>query len=64
MVLSKHAKSGLGDKKSLNEQVLKDIETNRQLLQNIKNSRLCWLGHNMRHGCLLSGVLEGKIQEK
>ena len=48
----------------LNEEVLCLMQEQRSLMQVIKQRQANWIGHVLRHDCLLKTVLEGKIEGK
>jgi len=47
-----------------NEEVLCLVQEQRSLLQVIKQRQANWIGHVLRHDCLLKTVLERKIEGK
>jgi hypothetical protein len=47
-----------------NAQVLEQVNEERHLLKSIKQRRLRWVGHVLRHGGLLRDVIEGRIEGK
>jgi len=47
-----------------NEEVLCLVQEQRSLMQVIKQCQANWIGHVLRHDCLLKTVLEGKIERK
>jgi hypothetical protein len=47
-----------------NEEVLREIGEKRQLMKQIKLRKGRWIGHILRHQCLLLRILEGKIEGK
>ena len=47
-----------------NEEVLCLVQEQRSLTQVIKQRQANWIGHVLRHDCLLKTVLEGKIEGK
>lgn len=50
------------DEKVRNEEVLKRIGEDRQILNKIKSRKMNWLGHVMRRECLLRTVVEGMVE--
>jgi len=47
-----------------NEEVLSLVKEQRCLVHVIKQRQANWIGHVLRHDCLLKTVLEGKIEGK
>ena len=47
-----------------NEEVLFLVQEQRSLMQVIKQRQANWIGHVLRHDCLLKTVLEGKMERK
>jgi len=47
-----------------NEEVLSLVQEQRFLVHVIKQRQANWIGHVLRHDCLLKTVLEGKIEGK
>jgi len=47
-----------------NEEVLRLVQEQRSLVHVIKQRQANWIGHVLRHDCLLKTVLEGKIDGK
>ena len=50
--------------KITNEQVLQQFGTKRQLLDAIKNRKMCFFGHVKRRNNILKDILEGKMEGK
>jgi len=47
-----------------NEQVLRRVREERNVLHKLKRRRTSWIGHSLRRNCLIKHVIEGKIDEK
>jgi len=47
-----------------NEEVLGLVQEQRSLMQVIKQRQAKWIGHVLRHDCLLKTALEGKMEGK
>jgi len=47
-----------------NEEVLCLVQEHRSLMQVIKQRQANWIGHVLRHDCLLKTVQEGKMEGK
>jgi len=45
-----------------NEEVLLRVESQRNILHEIRKRKANWIGHILRRNCLLQGVIEGKIK--
>jgi len=45
-----------------NEEVLSLVQEQRSLVYVIKQRQANWIGHVLRHDCLLKTVLEGKME--
>jgi len=45
-----------------NEELLKRVREERNVLQRIKRSKAKWIGHIVRWNCLLQSVIEGKTE--
>jgi hypothetical protein len=45
-----------------NEEVLRTVKEQRNILHEIKKRKANWIGHILRRNCLLQWVIEGKIQ--
>src|SRR6201993_4231266 len=50
--------------KTTNEDVLKQVAESRKLLQVVINKKKNWIGHVVRHDCLLRDVIEGRMGGK
>ena len=50
--------------KTTNEDVLKQVAESRKLLQVVINRKKNWIGHVVRHDCLLRDVIEGRMEGK
>ena len=46
-----------------NEEVLRRVKEQRNILHAISKQKADWIGHIMRRNCLLQQVIEGKIKE-
>jgi len=47
-----------------NDDVLKTVETRRELMDTLRNRQKRWLRHVLRHGFLVRTVLEGQLPGK
>jgi len=47
-----------------NEEILKMVETEREIMDIVRSRQKIWLGHILRHDSLLRITLEGQIQGK
>jgi hypothetical protein len=47
-----------------NEEVLKDVEEERSLIETIRKRQRNWMGHVLRHDSLLRTIIEGKMEGK
>jgi hypothetical protein len=45
-----------------NEEVLRRVKEERNILHTIKRRKANWIGHNLRRNCLLKHVIEGKLE--
>ena len=45
-----------------NEEVLLQVNEQRNILHAIRKQKANWIGHNLRRNCLLKQVIEGKIK--
>ena len=45
-----------------NEEVLRGVKDERNILHTIKRRKGDWIGHILRRDCLLKHVIEGKIE--
>ena len=45
-----------------NEEVLLQVDEQRNILHAIRKRKADWIGHNLRRNCLLKQVVEGKIK--
>jgi len=45
-----------------NEEVLRRVNEQRNILHEISKRKANWIGHILRRNCLLQGVIEGKIK--
>jgi hypothetical protein len=45
-----------------NEEVLRRVKEERNILRTIKRRKAKWIGHILRSNCLLNHVTEGKIE--
>ena len=45
-----------------NEEVLRGVKDERNILHTIKRRKADWIGHILRRDCLLKHVIEGKIE--
>jgi len=48
----------------INEEILKMVETEREMMDTVRSRQKRWLGHILRHDSLLRITLEGQIQGK
>ena len=61
MVLEKDGEDQLTDYVR-NEEVLLQVNEQRNILLAIRKRKANWIGHNLRRNCLLKQVIEGKIK--
>jgi len=47
-----------------NEEIVQMVETEREIMDNVRSRQKTWLGHILRHDSLLRITLEGQIQGK
>ena len=47
-----------------NEEVLRKVKEERNVLQTIKRKKANWIGHIFNRNCLLKHVIEGKIERR
>ena len=47
-----------------NDEVLRTVETRRELMNTLRTRQKRWLGHVLRHGTLVKTVLEGRLLGK
>ena len=47
-----------------NEEVLRRVNEERNIVQTMKRRKVYWIGHSWRRNCLLRHVIEGKIKER
>ena len=47
-----------------NEDVLRRVSEQRNILHEIRKRKANWTGHILRRNCLLKQVIEGKIKER
>jgi len=47
-----------------NEEILKMVETEREITDTVRSRQKRWLGHILKHDSLLRITLEGQIQGK
>jgi len=45
-----------------NEEVLRRVKEQRNILHEIRKRKANWIGHILRRNCLLQQVIEGKIK--
>jgi hypothetical protein len=45
-----------------NEEVLRRVKEERNILHAVKRRKTNWIGHILRRNCLLKHVIEGKIE--
>ena len=61
MVLEKDGEDQLTDYVR-NEEVLLQVNEQRNILLAIRKRKANWIGHNLRRNCLLKQVIEGNIK--
>ena len=54
----------LTEHKTNDEEILRTVETEREIMDTVRSRQKRWLGHIMRHDSLLRITLEGQIQGK
>ena len=50
--------------KVVNEEVLRMVNKDRQILNSIWQRKHLWIGHVLRHGRLLHEIIEGRMRGK
>jgi hypothetical protein len=45
-----------------NEEVLRRVKEERNILHTMKRRKVNWIGHILRRNCLLKHIIEGKIK--
>ena len=64
MVLQKDGEDQFDRSCERNEEVLRIVSEEKNILKTIKKGKANWIGHILYRNCLLKHIIEGKIQEK
>ena len=52
------------DRQVSNEEVLRHVGGERSLVNTVIECKKSWIGHVLRHDCLLKSVIEGRMEGK